>query len=180
MQRQGVSSWHALPISTLVRLQPSGCPNQSLNLAGISAYSACVMKKSKWILIATLAVLAVMLVVGYVQFGWLFYRYQSTDCKERGKAHRARIERLERDARKVLKVGTHQEDVVRFFQENGLPVAFDKGESEYEYWGQIQTQGCAPSGCATDRAILRLSVKVDSTGTVVGDPVVHDSYRDCL
>jgi uncharacterized membrane protein len=45
------------------------------------------MKKSKWILIATFAVLAVILVVAYVLFGWMFYRYQSTDCKERGKAY---------------------------------------------------------------------------------------------
>jgi len=40
------------------------------------------MKKSKRILIATFVVLAVILVLGYVLFGWMFYRYQSSDCKE--------------------------------------------------------------------------------------------------
>jgi hypothetical protein len=136
------------------------------------------MKKSKWILIAIFAVLAVILVAGYVQFGWMFYRYQSTDCKARGKAYGIRIERLKRDARRALKIGTHQEDVIRFFQENGLPVDFDKWSSEYE--GTIHTKGCAPAGCGSDDAILGLRVKVDSTGTVVGEPSVHDFYRDCL
>jgi hypothetical protein len=85
------------------------------------------MKKFKRILIATFAVLAVILVLGYVLFGWMFYRYQCTDCKERGKAYGIRVERLKRDARTTLRVGTHKEDVIRFFQENGLPVSFDKG-----------------------------------------------------
>lgn len=79
------------------------------------------MKKSKRILIATFAVLAVILVVGYVLFGWMFYRYQSTDCKERGKAYGIRVERLKRDARTTLRIGTHQEDVIRFFKKTGCP-----------------------------------------------------------
>jgi hypothetical protein len=90
----------------------------------------------------------VILVVGYVLFGWMFYRYQSTDCKERGKAYGIRVERLKRDARTTLRIGTHQEDVIRFFQENGLPVSFDKGLSEYE--GTIYTKGCGPAGCGSD------------------------------
>ena len=136
------------------------------------------MKKSKRILIATFAVLAVILVVGYVLFGWMFYRYQSTDCKERGKAYGIRVERLKRDARITLRIGTHQEDVIRFFQENGLPVSFDKGLSEYE--GTIYTKGCGPAGCGSDDALLGLRVKVDSTGTVVGEPVVGALYTNCL
>ena len=106
------------------------------------------MKKSKRILIATFVVLAVILVLGYVLFGWMFYRYQSSDCKERGKAYGIRVERLKRDARITLRIGTHQEDVIRFFQENGLPVSFDKGLSEYE--GTIYTKGCAPAGYGSD------------------------------
>jgi hypothetical protein len=136
------------------------------------------MKKSRWILIATFAVLAVILVVGYVLFGWMFYRYQSTDCKERGKAYRLRVERLERDARMSLRIGTRQEDVIQFFQENGLPVSFDKLTSEYE--GTIYVKGCAPAGCGSDDALLGLRVKVDSTGTVVGEPVVGAIYTNCL
>jgi hypothetical protein len=136
------------------------------------------MKNSKRILIATFAVLAVILVVGHVLFGWMFYRYQSTDCKKRGKAYGIRVERLQRDARTALRIGTHQEDVIRFFQENGLLVSFDKGMSEYE--GTIHTKGCAPAGCGSDDAVLGLRVKVDSTGTVVGEPVVGAIYTDCL
>ena len=136
------------------------------------------MKKSKRILIATFAVLAVMLVVGYVLFGWMFYRYQSADCKERGKAYEIRVERLKCDARTALRIGTHQEDVIRFFQENGLPVSFDKLMSEYE--GTIYTKGCAPAGCGSDDALLGLRVKVDSAGTVVGEPVVGAIYTNCL
>ena len=136
------------------------------------------MKKSKLILIATFAVLAVILVVGYVLFGWMFYRYQSTDCKERGKAYGIRVERLKRDSRTTLRIGTHKEDVIRFFQENGLPVSFDKGLGEYE--GTIYTKGCAPAGCGSDDALLGLRVKVDSTGTVVGEPVVGALYTNCL
>ena len=136
------------------------------------------MKKSKQILIATFVVLAVVLVVGYVLFGWMFYRYQSTDCKPRGKAYGIRVEKLKRDARMRLRIGTHQEDVVRFFQENGLPVSFDKGLSEYE--GTINTKGCSPAGCGSDDALLGLRVKVDSLGTVVAEPVVGALYSDCL
>ena len=136
------------------------------------------MKKSKRILIATFAVLAAILVVGYVLFGWMFYRYQSTDCKERGKAYGIRVERLKRDARTTLRIGTHQEDVIRFFQENGLPVSFDKGLREYE--GTIYTKGCSPAGCGSDDTLIGLRVKVDSTGTVVGEPVVGALYTNCL
>jgi hypothetical protein len=136
------------------------------------------MKKSKPILIATFAVLAVTLVVGYALFGWMFYRYQSSDCKRRGKAAGTRVERLKRDARTALRIGTHQEAVIRFFQANGLPVSFDKVMSEYE--GTIQIKGCAPAGCGSDDAILGLRVKVDSTGTVVGEPVVGAIYTNCL
>jgi hypothetical protein len=136
------------------------------------------MKKSKRVLIATFAVLAVMLVVGYILFGWMFYRYQSAACKERGKASGIRVERLKRDARTALRIGTHREDVIRFFQENGLPVSFDKGLSEYE--GTIYTKGCGPAGCGSDDALLDLRVKVDSTGTVVGEPVVGALYTNCL
>lgn len=66
----------------------------------------------------TLAILA----WGYLQYGWMFYRYHSTACKQRGEIYRARVHKLERDARERLKVGTQREDIVRFFKENGLPV----------------------------------------------------------
>ncbi|HEX5434477.1 MAG TPA: hypothetical protein VFY05_09595 [Candidatus Angelobacter sp.] len=136
------------------------------------------MKKSGRILIATFAMVAAVLVVSCVLFGWMFYRYQSTSCKERRKAYEIRVDSLKRDARTALRIGTHQEDVIRFFQENGFPVSFDNGMSEYE--GTIRTKGCAPAGCGSDDALLGLRVKVDSTGTVVGEPVVGTLYTNCL
>ena len=136
------------------------------------------MKRSKWILIATFTTLAVISVAGYVLFGWMFYRYQSTDCKERGKAYRLRVERLKRDASMTLRIGTHKEDVIRFYQENGLPVSFNNTLSEFE--GTIHTKGCSPAGCGSDDALLGLRVKVDSAGAVVGEPVVGALYTDCL
>jgi hypothetical protein len=136
------------------------------------------MKKSKRILIATLAVLAGMLVVGYVLFRWMFYRYQSADCKKRGEAIRTRVETLKHDARTALRIGTRREDVIRFFRDNGLPVSFDTVTSQYE--GTIHTKGCAPAGCGSDDALLGLRIKVDSTGSVSGEPHVGAMYTNCL
>jgi hypothetical protein len=64
--------------------------------------------------------------------------------------------------------------LIRFYQENGLPVSFGKFLNGYEYEGTITTKGCAPAGCGSDRAILGLRVKADSNGTVVGESVVGD------
>ena len=120
----------------------------------------------------TLAILA----WGYSQFGWMFYRYHSEACKQRGKAYSARVENLERDARQRLSIGTPKEDVIRFFRENGLPVSLDRNE----YEGTIYVEGCAPAGCGTDAALLGLRVKADSTGAVAGVPKVGAIYTNCL
>jgi len=135
---------------------------------------------SKRILIAILVLAATLLVLGYREFGWMFYRYQSAACKAQGKAYGERVRNLKRDAVNRLRVGTPKEDVIRFFQENGLPVEFGKLLSEYEYEGTITIKGCAPAGCGTDDAIFGLRVPVDSNGTVVAEPVVGDLYIDCL
>lgn len=134
----------------------------------------------KRILIAIFVLAATLLVLGYREFGWMFYRYHSAACKAQGKAFGERIRNLRRDAANRLKVGTQKEDVIRFYQENGLPVSFGKSLNEYEYEGTITTKGCAPAGCGTDNAILGLRVKADSNGTVVAEPVVGDLYIDCL
>lgn len=128
-------------------------------------------------LIGTFALLTLaVLALGYSQFGWVFYRYHSAACKERGRTYYARVEKLKRDARERLRIGTHKEDVIRFFQENGLPVSFDGRE----YEGTIYTNGCAPAGCGSDAALLGLRVKADGSGTVVGDAVVGALYTNCL
>lgn len=61
--------------------------------------------------------------LGHSQFGWIFYRYHSTACQQRGKAYEARIETLKHDARERPRIGTPKEDVIRFFKANGLPVS---------------------------------------------------------
>ena len=133
------------------------------------------MKKRLLILLFAVIALAV-LGFAYLQYGWIFYRYHSAACKERGKSYAARVEKLKRDARERLRIGTHKEDVIRFFQENGLPVSFDGNE----YEGTIYTNGCAPAGCGSDAALLGLRVKADGSGTVIGDPVVGALYTNCL
>jgi hypothetical protein len=133
------------------------------------------------VLLLALPLLAIVaLVGGYFEFGWLFYRYQSSDCKQRGKAYQDRVEKLRSAAHDRLRIGTHREDVVRFFQENGLPVSFNKSPDAYEFAGTIYTQGCAGAGCGSDDALLGLRVKVDANGTVIGEPDVGALYTNCL
>ena len=104
------------------------------------------------------------------------YRYHSANCKQLGDAYRLRVGTLEREAHEKLRIGTKKDDVVRFFRENGIPVAFTRDEAS----GTIQTTGCAPSGCGSDAALLGVRVKVDEAGTVVSEPVVGAIYTDCL
>ena len=123
-------------------------------------------------------VAATLLVLGYHEFGWMFYKYESAACKAQEKAYRERIQKLKRDARDRLRVGAKREDVIRVFQENGLPVSFEKLNNEYE--GTITVKGCSPAGCGTDNGILSIRVKVDSSGNVMEEPVVTALYIDCL
>jgi hypothetical protein len=104
------------------------------------------------------------------------YRYQNSACKQRGATYNARVEKLRRDAHDSLKIGTKKDDVVRFFVENGIPVAFASGEAS----GTIYTTGCAPSGCGSDNALIGLRVKVDQGGTVVAEPVIGALYTNCV
>ncbi len=129
--------------------------------------------------LAILAVLALVLLTwAFHQYGWAFYRYQSAACKVQGKEYSARVEKLKRDAREKLKIGTDRKEVVQFFRDNGIPVSLDTINSEDE--GTIYTKGCAPAGCGSDDALLGLRVKVDSSGTVTGEPVVGAIYTNCL
>ena len=104
------------------------------------------------------------------------FRYQSGACKQRGAEYAARVEKLRRDARTTLIIGTKKEAVIQFFKENGIPVSFVAGEAS----GTIATTGCAPAGCGSDAALLGLRLKVDDTGTVIGEPVIGALYTDCL
>lgn len=134
-------------------------------------------KTEKRILIGTFALLTLAILAwGYSQFGWVFYRYHSAACQQRGKAYEARIETLKREARERLTIGTPKEDVMRFFEENGLPVSVHGNE----YEGTISMDGCAPAGCGSDAALLGLRVKADSRGAVAGAPIVGALYTNCL
>jgi hypothetical protein len=136
------------------------------------------MNFKRFLIAISAACAATLLVIGYVQYGWAFYRYHSADCKTRGKAYEQRVEKLKSDAHNRLRIGTHKEDVIQFFQENGLPVPFDSHLNEYE--GTISTKGCAPAGCGSDDALLGLRVKVDSSGAVVAEPIIGALYTNCL
>lgn len=132
------------------------------------------------------AILGLVLLLALVGCeGCLFYRYHSAACKQRGAQYAARVEKLKRDAHERLRIGTKKEDVIHFFKENGLPVAFvevpyEHSRKVYEATGTISVTGCAPSGCGSDDAWLGLRVNVDDAGTVISEPVVGAIYTNCL
>src|SRR5271166_4833214 len=106
------------------------------------------------LVVLSLLLLAVAVLFWRFPFGLVSHRYQSAACKQQGIAYQNRLDKLQSDAHAGLRIGTHREDVLRFFQEHGLPVSFDKQQSEYE--GTIYTKGCAPAGCGSDDALLGL------------------------
>ena len=125
----------------------------------------------------TLVTVGFVLLFVCVQSGCFpFYRYQSAACKQRGAAYGARLEKLRQEAPAKLSLGTRKDAVIRFFEANGIPVTFQRGEAT----GMLNTVGCAPAGCGSDNAFIGLKVPVDGTGTVIGKPVVGGFYTDCL
>ena len=124
----------------------------------------------------TLFPIAVSLAVLLTASSGCLYRYQNANCKKRGAAYKAKAEELEHDAHEKLVIGTKKDMVIRFFQENGIPVTFTPGEAS----GTIYMAGCAPSGCGSDKAFLGLQVKVDDAGSVISEPHVGGFYTDCL
>lgn len=118
----------------------------------------------------------VVLFLASVLVCFLFYRHQRAVCSQRGAALAARVEKLKHDSREKLSFGTKKEAVVRFFAENGIPIAFVGDEAT----GTISTTGCSPFGCGSDAALLGLRVKVDKVGTVMSEPDAGAMYVDCL
>lgn len=47
-------------------------------------------------------------------------------CKVREAEFTSRVDRIERDAKVSLKVGTKKGDVIRFYAAEGIPLAFDQ------------------------------------------------------
>lgn len=88
-----------------------------------------------------------------------------------------RVESIKPDANEQLKIGTKQGDVARFFTIHDIPFHITKSEA----LGTLETiGGCAPLGCGTDSALIGVRVKLDETGTVVGEPSVVTLYTNCL
>ena len=107
------------------------------------------------------------------------YRYHSSVCKARGAAYGAKLDKLKSDAQERLKGGTKKEDIIRFFEENGIVPSF-VGKTGRVATGTVHVSGCAPSGCGTDDAFIGLKVPVDESGTVTGEPTVGGFYTNCV
>jgi hypothetical protein len=131
-----------------------------------------MMRRSITIAAASVAI-AVIAAVGW--FGLKQYRSQ-IDCKRRRAVLARQIESIEHDAHQQLKIGTNRADVSRFFAEHGIPFTVVESMAI----GTLETSGCAPFGCGKDSALIGVRVRLDRTGTVMGEPTVIDMYTDCL
>ena len=125
----------------------------------------------------TVIALAVVVVLSLVGFNW--YR-SSRACARRGAEFSARIESIKHEAHSRLHVGAKKDDVTRFFAEIGIPFTVYQDGDHFEAYGTAATSGCAPFGCGTDAALIRVQVGVDKVGTVISEPVVAGMYSNCL
>jgi len=105
--------------------------------------------------------------------GWGLTRAR---CMKRGAEFNARVEEIKNKAHDKLKIGTHKDDVARFFAENSIPVFITKLEAR----GTVFTTGCSPVGCGTNKALIGVAVELDESGTVKAELVVIGMYTDCL
>jgi len=105
-------------------------------------------------------------------------------CKAREAEFESRVNRIERDAKDALKIGTKKEDVIRFFASENIPVDFEPLDQGYEAVGTIYLKGdaaCFSLACGNDAALIGVRVDVDEEGTVISAPVViGPMYTDCL
>ncbi len=119
---------------------------------------------------------AVILVAGLGWFAMKQYR-----CKQRNAAYSRRINIVQEDAHKELKLGTKKDDVARFYKSHEIPFEVVRFNDANEAIGTLYTVGgCAPLGCGTDNALIGVRVKLDADGTVTGEPEVVDMYTNCL
>ena len=107
--------------------------------------------------------------------------HRPSDCKARGAAYVARKEKLERDAKESLKAGTPREEVLSFFEKNGIKPSFlASGNTGHSLKGTLHVIGCAPLGCGTNDAFIGLEVPLDAAYRVIGNPIVGGFYTNCL
>ena len=106
--------------------------------------------------------------------GWFGLREYR--CKVRDAVLARQVESIKRDAAREMRVGASKAEVDRFFEQHKIPFEI----LETEAYGSLQTVGCAPFGCGTDRAFISVLVKPDPTGTVTEAPRAVGMYKDCL
>jgi hypothetical protein len=97
-------------------------------------------------------------------------------CKKRDEVFARQVAIIKQDASEELKLGTKKADVTRFFTKHGIPFTI----VGLEAYGTLETSGCTPLGCGSDRAIIGIRVKLDETGAVAEEAVVVGIYSDCV
>jgi hypothetical protein len=97
-------------------------------------------------------------------------------CKQRHEVFARQVEIIKRDASGELKLGTKKADIAHFFTKHSIPFTIVGSEA----YGTLQTSGCAPLGCGSDRAIIGVRVKLDGAGAVAEEAVVVGMYTDCV
>ena len=139
------------------------------------------MKTRKWIIALILLTLA--------GAAWLGLRHYTakrreaafaerlSECKRRDAEVERQFEIIKRDASDQLKIGTDRVAIARFFASHGIPFA----ATPSEVIGTLHTHGgCPPQGCGTDRFLIGVRVKVNTTGVAISDPAVVALYEDCV
>jgi hypothetical protein len=97
-------------------------------------------------------------------------------CKKRDEVFARQVAIIKQDASEELKLGTKKARVARFFTKHSIPFTI----VGLEAYGTVETSGCAPLGCGSDRAVIGVRVKLDETGAVAGEAVVVGMYADCI
>ena len=115
-------------------------------------------------------------IVGIALVGVSWVGIKQSGCKQRSEAFARQVKIIKQDASEELKLGTKKAHVARFFTKHSIPFTI----VGLEAYGTVETSGCAPLGCGSDRAVIGVRVKLDETGAVAGEAVVVGMYADCI
>jgi hypothetical protein len=115
-------------------------------------------------------------IVGIALAGVSWLGIKRSHCKQRNEVFARQVEIIKQDASEELKLGAKKADVTRFFTKHSIPFAI----VGLEAYGTLETSGCAPLGCGSDRVMIGIRVKLDETGAVAGEAVVVGIYADCV
>lgn len=117
---------------------------------------------------------ALVVILVLVLTGWFGIR--EVHCKLRAAAFSGQVESIKQAAAGEIKIGSSKAEVVHFFEKHKIPFKI----LEDGAYGALQTEGCSPLGCGTDRAFISVQVKLDAAGTVTEAPKIFGMYQDCL